>query len=45
MANKIKQYRYYNDSSDSITRNQPKYLSDGETVVGYQHFVNGDVFG
>lgn len=45
MANKIKQYRYYNDSPDTVTRNQPAYLSDGNTVVTYNHYVNGDVFG
>lgn len=45
MANKIKQYRYYNDSADATTRNQPLYLSDGTTLVTYTHFVSGDVFG
>ena len=45
MANKVKQYRYYNDSSDSVTRNQPEYLSDGVTATKYSHFVSGEVFG
>lgn len=45
MANRIKQYRYYNDSNDSTTRNQPAFLSDGSTPVTYSQFVNGSVFG
>lgn len=45
MANRIKQYRYYNDNVDGTTRNQPQFLSDGTTYVTYNHFVNGDVFG
>ena len=39
MANKIKQYRYYNDSGDATTRNQPLFLADGTTLVTYNHFV------
>ena len=45
MANKVKQYRYYNDSPDSVTHNQPEYLSDGVTATKYSHFVSGEVFG
>ena len=45
MANKIKQYSYYNDSGDATTRNQPLFLADGTTLVTYNHFVSGDVFG
>jgi hypothetical protein len=43
MANKIKQYRYYNE--DDTINNQPVYLSDGNTPVKAIHYVNGDVFG
>ena len=45
MANKIKQYRYYNDNQDKNTKNQPLFLSDGTTLVDYTHYVSGDVFG
>lgn len=45
MANKIKQYRYYNESPGALTQNYPEHLSDGVTPVSYNHYVNGDVFG
>lgn len=45
MAKKIKQYRYYNDTNDSVTRNQPLYVPDTDIVATYAHYVNGEVFG
>ena len=45
MAKKIKQYRYYNDTNDSVTRNQPLYVPDTDTIATYAHYVNGEVFG
>lgn len=52
MANRVKQFRYYSDTTSENmianpqeANNQPQVLSDGQTKVEYSHYVSGDVFG
>lgn len=48
MANRIKQFRYYNDTADGVSRNQPAQVvgEDGGLIdTTYQHYVSGLVFG
>lgn len=48
MAKRIKQYRYYNDSNNGVTQNQPKEVLGEDGVyqeVNYKHYVSGLVFG
>lgn len=46
MANKIKQFRYYNDTNN-LGKNSPSVITiDGADVdVSYAHYVSGAVFG
>ena len=46
MANKIKQFRYYNDTNN-LGKNSPSVVTiDGaDTNVSYTHYVSGVVFG
>lgn len=46
MANKIKQFRYYNDTNN-LGKNSPSVVTiDGVDVnVSYAHYVSGAVFG
>ena len=46
MANKIKQFRYYNDTNN-LGKNSPSVVTiDGaDTNVSYAHYVSGAVFG
>ena len=46
MANKIKQFRYYNDTNN-LGKNSPSVITiDGaDTNVSYAHYVSGAVFG
>ncbi len=46
MANKIKQFRYYNDTNN-LGKNSPSVVTiDGADVnVSYAHYVSGAVFG
>lgn len=48
MANRIKQFRYYNDTADGVSKNQPSQVvgEDGRLIdTTYQHYVSGLVFG
>lgn len=48
MANRIKQFRYYNDTADGVSKNQPSQVvgEDGGLIdTTYQHYVSGLVFG
>ena len=48
MANRIKQFRYYNDTADGVSKNQPAQVigEDGGLIdTTYQHYVSGLVFG
>lgn len=48
MAKRIKQYRYYNEANDGVTKNQPSKVQDesGEMQdTSYKHYVSGLVFG
>lgn len=48
MANRIKQFRYYNDTADGVSKNQPSQVTgeDGGLIdTTYQHYVSGLVFG
>lgn len=46
MANKIKQFRYYNDTNN-LGKNSPSVVTiDGADInVSYAHYVSGAVFG
>ena len=48
MAKRIKQYRYYNEANNGVTKNQPSKVQDesGEMQdTSYKHYVSGLVFG
>lgn len=48
MAKRIKQYRYYSDNNDGVTKNQPQQVLGEDKVyynVSYKHYVSGLVFG
>jgi len=48
MANRIKQFRYYNDTADGVSKNQPAQVvgEDGGLIdTTYQNYVSGLVFG
>ena len=48
MAKRIKQYRYYSDNNDGVTKNQPEQVTGEDGVaqnVSYKHYVSGLVFG
>ena len=48
MAKRIKQYRYYNEANNGVTKNQPSKVQDESGAMqdaSYKHYVSGLVFG